>query len=142
MTGCAVYDCVDFLSSGIIVPTIVAICHRKDGPMANHSNANKSALEVIHRSTSHPVDNVNQSSSTRQPESEVTALTNGRGSRFVPVNGSRRLPAWLIGSSPFIFCVVLAACLRIFGQSFVDMSLISVFSWGTFGVWIRYVCTS
>lgn len=110
--------------------------------MQDYSNLGENKGEVIHRTMSHPVDNVNQSSSTRQPEPKVTALTNGQGSRFASLDGSRHVPAWLIGSSPFIFCVVLAACLRIFGQSLVDMSLIAVFSWATFGVWIRYVRTS
>lgn len=110
--------------------------------MENQSNTDKSALEVIHRSTPHPVDNVSQSSSTRQPESEVTALTNGRGSRFVPVNGSRCLPAWMIGSSPFIYSVFLAGCLYFFGQSFVGMVLTAVCSLGAYCMWIRSVHTS
>ena len=64
MTGCAVYDCT-VLYSGIIVPTFVAACHRKDGSMNNHSNTDKSTSEVIHRGMSHPVDNNNEPSSTR-----------------------------------------------------------------------------
>lgn len=110
--------------------------------MSNHANEKNYSFEVVHKSISHPVDDANQSSSTRQPEPKMTALTKGQGSRLASLDGSRHVPAWLIGSSPFIFCVVLAACLRIFGQSLVDMLLIAVFSWGAFRVWIRYVHTS
>lgn len=132
----------NILASGTAVPTFVAIRHGEDGSMENHSNEKNYSFDVVHRSISHPVDDANQSSSTRQPESKVTALTKGLGSQFASLDGSRHVPAWLIGSSPFIFCVVLAACLRIFGQSLVDMSLIAAFSWGAFRVWIRYVRTS
>ena len=110
--------------------------------MVNHSNANESALEVIHRSTSHPVHTDNEASSTRQPGSEVTALTKGRGSRFVPVNGNRCLPAWMIGSSPFIFSVILAGCMCFFGHPLVGMVLTLVGALGAFGMWIRSVHTS
>lgn len=141
MTGCAVCDCT-VLYSGIIVPTFVAACHRKDGSMNNHSNTDKSTSEVIHRGMSHPVDNNNESSSTRQPEIEVTALTKGRVSRFVPVNASRCLPAWMIGSSPFIFSVILAGCMCFFGHPLVGMVLTLVGALGAFGMWIRSVHTS
>jgi len=110
--------------------------------MENHSNDNDRSFQVIHRSISHPVDNANQSSSTRQPESMVTALTKGRGSRFALVNGSRCLPAWMIGSSPYIFSVFLAGCLYFFGQSFVGMVLTAVCSLGAYCMWIRSVHTS
>lgn len=128
--------------SGTTVPMFVAIRHREDGSMSNHANEKNYSFEVVHKSISHPVDDANKSSSTRQPEPKMTALTKGQGSRLASLDGSRHVPAWLIGSSPFIFCVVLAACLRIFGQSLVNMLLIAVFSWGAFRVWIRYVRTS
>lgn len=110
--------------------------------MANHSNANESALEFIHRSTSHPVHNANEPLSTRQPGRGVTALTLWWASRLVPVNGSRCLPAWMIGSSPYIFSVFLAGCLYFFGQSIVGMVLTAVCSLGAYCMWIRSVHTS
>lgn len=131
-----------FFVLGDHYPTLVAICHRKDGSMENHSNTEESELEVIHRSTSHPVHNDNEASSTRQPGSKVTALTKGRGSQFVPVNGSRCLPAWMIGSSPFIFSVFLAGCMCFFGHPLVGMVLTAVGALGAYCMWIRSVHTS
>lgn len=127
--------------SGTTVPMFVAIHHREDGSMSNHANEKNYSFELVHKSISHPVDDANQSSSTRQPEPKMTALTKGQGSRLVPVGGSRCLPAWMIASSPYIFSVFLAGCLYFFGQSFVGMVLTAVCSLGAYCMWIRSVFT-
>ena len=141
MTGGSAHDSIILLAE-TNVSMCATTCRRKDGSMQDYSKPRENKGEVIHRRMSHPVDNVNQSSSTRQPESRVTALTNGQGSRFVPVDGSRCLPAWMIGISPFIFCVVLAGCIYFFGQSFVGIVSILVGALGAFGIWILSVHTS